>query len=357
MVMYAMNALYFDQQKHRLFQPLTAPPPTNNKTTGGSLYDELDQTLFNFAALKPPPNRSELQSQSQNVSSQSTPSPAPTVVNPRYRRITLIESLLERDRRRSTEPIYGIDHRRQFVKNRQPLPPSSFVPANWRPFKTIRYEREISGGTMNGASANTNIVSIASISTTSTQSQSTANNSTTAKLYYCVNVFYAPPPVFPPIQLFLQVGTSPDTSISGFLHRLQFPNLIETENYLQNLRNLLLIENGNCNLKVVTDISTTTTTAAGASVTGYIASNIAANVVRKGNSTNNTISNVPSNPPSNPTSNPSIANNSNNQSNPSNHNSPSNLSNPVISIPVQPYQLTPHQILQQLNQQRSKSRQ
>lgn len=304
MVMFAMNALYFDNQKHRLFHPLHIPPTT-------SVYDDFDQTLLNFAALKP--NRVDPQS----------PPPPPSVaattptVNPRFRRIALIESLQERDKRRLSEPIYGIDHRRQFVKNRQALPQSSFVPANWRPFKTIRYEREITGASI----------------TTGTASSSLA------KLYYCVNVFYAPPPVFPPIQLFLQVGTSPDTSTSGFLHRLQFPNLIETENYLQNLRNLLLIENGNCNLKVVTDISTTSTGNTSAS------SSSSANANANGNSggVGNNLRKAQSQTAQSQAQSQLIQSHQSTQSTQS-----------AQSTQTQQYQLTPHQILQ-LNQQRSTS--
>ena len=284
MVMYAMNALYFDHHKNRLFEPLHRPCDPN-------VFDELDQTLMNLAAIKP--NRSD------SLTSTILPSTGPTspTSNPRYRKISLIESWQERDRRRTTEPIYGIDHRRQFVKNRQPLPPSSFVPANWRPFKTIRYEREISGGSSHVGSL--------------------------SKLYYCVNVFYAPPPTFPPIQLLLQVGTTPDTSTSGFLHHLHFPNLIETENYLQNLRNLLLIENGNCNLKVITDISTTSAAGVGAnnasstgpmSVTG----------MRKAGTVTATSPTIPI----------------------------QSTSPPAQQVQQTQYQLTPHQILQ-LNQQRS----
>lgn len=322
MVMYAMNALYFDHFKHRLFDPLTLPPvdPKSN----ANAFDELDQTILNLAAIKP--NRSD-PAQSPSPTLQTT---SPTV-NPRYRRIALIESLRDRDQRKTTEPIYGIDHRRQFVKNRQPLPVSSFVPANWRPFKTIRYEREIVGGTgdrgdkMAGGGGERK----ASSGNTANTPTITPSPGSLAKMYYCVNVFYAPPPVFPPIQLFLQVGTSPDTSTSGFLHRLQFPNLIETENYLQNLRNLLLIENGNCNLKVITDISTTTTTATTPNTAGNTGG---ANVSGTGANTFRKPPNVPQ----------------------SQSQSQSQQPPPAVQ-PATQYHLTPHQILQ-LNQQRTNSK-
>lgn len=297
--MYAMNALYFDHFKNRLFEPLF-------RNAEPSVYDELDQTLMNLAVLKP--NRTD------SLASSILPSNGPTspTSNPRYRKISLIESYQERKRHRTTEPIYGIDHRRQFVKNRQALPPSSFIPANWRPFKTIRYEREISGGTSHPGSL--------------------------SKLYYCVNVFYAPPPTYPPIQLLLQVGTSPDTSTSGFLHHLHFQNLIETENYLQNLRNLLLIENGNCNLKVITDISTTS------------AAGVGANSV---NSTATTVTGIRK-PPSGVTS----TTNGMQSTSPQMQSQPPQAQTQVQNQPQTQaqmhhqtqYQLTPHQILQ-LNQQ------
>lgn len=292
MVMYAMNALYFDHFKHRLFSPLTAQSDEDS-----AVFDELDSTLMNLAALKPTRTDSTVLP-AATVSSAN--GPASPTSNPRYRKISLIESWQDRERRRTTEPIYGIDHRRQFVKNRQPLPPSSFVPANWRPFKTIRYEREISSGVASHVGS-------------------------LAKLYYCVNVFYAPPPTFPPIQLLLQVGTAPDSSSSGFLHHLHFSNLIETENYLQNLRNLLLIENGNCNLKVITDISTTSAAGVGPSTTSSAASNAAA-------MNSAAVPGGMRKPPTVPMQSP-----------------------PATTQPAQSqYQLTPHQILQ-LNQQRSSS--
>ena len=290
MVMYAMNALYFDHYKNRLFEPL-------QREIGNAVYDELDQTLMNLAALKPNRTSSNL-SDSSLAYAQSPPNaPISPTSNPRYRKIGLIESWQERERRKTTEPIYGIDHRRQFVKNRQALPPSSFVPANWRPFKTIRYEREISPAASSG---------------------NPHPGGSLSKLYYCVNVFYAPPPTNPPIQLLLQVGTSPDTSTSGFLHHLHIQNLIETESYLQNLRNLLLIENGNCNLKVITDISTTNAAGVGANTA---ASNTTVNVMTAGMRKPST-SQTPQQP------------SSQNQ------------------YTEQQYQLTPHQILQ-LNQQRA----
>ena len=348
MVMYAMNALYFDHYKHRLFQPLDRPAEPQ-------VFDELDQTLLNLAAIKPAV-MDNLTVSPASATTTSAISPKSPTINPRYRRITLIESFHDRERRRRTEPIYGIDHRRQFVKNRQALPPSTHVPANWRPFKTIRYEREINSksGGINSLSSNVSIStststtvpssSASTVSSTSSTSNSNpnsnSNSNSLAKLYYCVNVFYAPPPTFPPIQLFLQVGTSPDTSTSGFLHRLQFTNLIETENYLQNLRNLLLIENGNCNLKVITDISTTTATGGTGSagitgVTGGSSSNNPGNTV-------NGISNQQAQA----------------QLRKPLHTSPqiSALQQPTTTQPpVQQYQLTPHQILQ-LNQQRNPSK-
>lgn len=287
MVMYAMNALYFDHFKNRLFAPLTV------ELVDPAVFDDLDQTLMNLAALKPTRNTAD-----SIVLPVTANGPTSPTSNPRYRKISLIESWQDRERRRTTEPIYGIDHRRQFVKNRQPLPPSSFVPANWRPFKTIRYEREISSGVASHVGS-------------------------LAKLYYCVNVFYAPPPTFPPIQLLLQVGTAPDTSTSGFLHHLHFSNLIETENYLQNLRNLLLIENGNCNLKVITDISTTSAAGVGASNTS---------VNNPATMTNNAVPGGMRKPPAIPMQSPQ----------------------PATQPGQSQYQLTPHQILQ-LNQQRSTS--
>lgn len=295
MVMYAMNALYFDHYKNRLFSPL------NQEIDPSAAYEELDQTLMNLAALKP--NRSAADRSDSLTSATIANSSEPTS-NPRYRKISLIESWQERERRRTNEPIYGIDHRRQFVKNRQPLPPSSFIPANWRPFKTIRYEREISSG-------------------------GTSHPGLLSKLYYCVNVFYAPPPTHPPIQLLLQVGTSPDTSTSGFLHHLHFQNLIDTESYLQNLRNLLLIENGNCNLKVITDISTTSAAGVGANTAS---ASVAGTSAGNGNASVN--------------------------SNAAGMRKPTTSTSPQIQIQQQQsqqqqqYQLTPHQILQ-LNQQRS----
>ena len=308
MVMYAMNALYFDHFKNRLFEPLL-------RHAEPSIYDELDQTLMNLDVLKP--NRSD---RTDSLTSSILPSSGPTspTSNPRYLKIGLIESWQEREKHRTNEPIYGIDHRRQFVKNRQALPPSSFIPANWRPFKTIRYEREISGGISHPGSL--------------------------SKLYYCVNVFYAPPPTHPPIQLLLQVGTSPDTSTSGFLHHLHFQNLIETENYLQNLRNLLLIENGNCNLKVITDISTTSAAGVGANNANTTATTAGASVtgIRK--------------PPSGttPTSNgiQSTSPQMQSQSQPQGQAQPQNQTQAQAQMQQQTlYQLTPHQILQ-LNQQR-----
>lgn len=302
MVMYAMNALYFDHYKNRLFCPF------NQEIDPSAAYDELDQTLMNLAALKP--NRSAAdRSDSLTSATIANPSePTSPTSNPRYRKISLIESWQERERRRTTEPIYGIDHRRQFVKNRQPLPPNSFVPANWRPFKTIRYEREISSG-------------------------GTSHPGSLSKLYYCVNVFYAPPPTHPPIQLLLQVGTSPDTSTSGFLHHLHFQNLIDTESYLQNLRNLLLIENGNCNLKVITDISTTSAAGVGANTAS--ASAAGTNAGSGNASVNSTAAGMKK--PTTSTS-PQIQSQTQQQIQP--------------QIQQQQYQLTPHQILQ-LNQQRS----
>lgn len=284
MVMLAMNALHFDRLKHRLYKPISVNPSAPDET----VFEALENTLMNLAALKPqtqnsqslankqttpPLNSSIANTITTTTSLTSLTSPTaltstatPTIINNRFRRISVIESWHEREKRRTTEPIYGIDHRRQFVKNRQPLPPSSFVPPNWRPFKTIRYEREIILQSPSiGSPLNYSTKSIEStdiIEPTNNNSPNTVTptpSNSLAKLYYCVNVFYAPPPTYPPIQLFLQVGTTPDTSTSGFLHRLNFTNLVETENYLQNLRNLLLIENGNCNLKVITDISTTGT--------------------------------------------------------------------------------------------------
>ena len=335
MVMYAMNSLYFDHYKHRLFKPLSGPAdPT--------AFAELDQTLLNLAAIKPAVMEapSAAGSGTSGASPTGSASSISPTLNPRYRRIALIESWQDRERRRRTEPIYGIDHRRQFVKNRQALPPSSHVPANWRPFKTIRYEREINSNkaTMS-ASAGSNVSNSLPSSSTSTASSASAPTipQSLAKLYYCVNVFYAPPPTFPPIQLFLQVGTTPDTSTSGFLHRLQFTNLIETENYLQNLRNLLLIENGNCNLKVITDISTTTANPAAGAAPGLVRKPMALGVQVNNNNNNNNTGNS-----ANPTS--------------SNPTSASTSSSPQIQHPQsQQYQLTPHQILQ-LNQQRNPSK-
>jgi hypothetical protein len=319
MVMYAMNALYFDHFKNRLFDPLHLQEIHVLPT---ATFDELDQTLMNLAALKP--NRSaSTADRSDSLTSTILPSSGPTspTSNPRYRKISFIETWQERERRRTIEPIYGIDHRRQFVKNRQPLPPSSFIPANWRPFKTIRYEREISGGGSHPGSL--------------------------SKLYYCVNVFYAPPPNHPPIQLFLQVGTSPDTSTSGFLHHLHFQNLIDTESYLQNLRNLLLIENGNCNLKVITDISTTNAAGVGANTAGGATPNV-------NTSTGGANVTVIRKPPSGATGvqstspqiqpQPQLQTQTQTQS--------QSQAQSQVQQQTQQYQLTPHQILQ-LNQQRS----
>lgn len=312
MVMYAMNALYFDHFKHRMYSTLTC---SKSKSSNTSVFDDLDSTLSNLAALKPTRSSNNLQT-SPNSNSNS-----PTT-NPRYRRINLIESWQEGERRRNLEPIYGIDHRRQFVKNRQPLPPSSFVPSNWRPFKTIRYEREI-------------------------LASSGAASGSLSRVYYCVNVFYAPPPTNPPIQLFLQIGTTPDTSKSGCLHHLTFSNLIEVDFYLLNLRNLLLIENGNCNLKVITDISTTGSNSSGIS-----------------NSTTTTIQNTNANTGINinrkaDTSNGSTANNTNNANIANSANIANTATNRSIQQPQQQsqqqpqqYHLTPHQILQ-LNNQRT----
>lgn len=306
LVMFAMNALHYDAGKRNVFKPLKANPSSSSSSS--CVLDDLDQTLLNLASLKP--------SQQSQLNRSTSPTATTTKEsgNVHYRRIGAIESFREREKRRILEPIYGIDHRRQFVKNRTSLPASSFVPSNWRPFKTIRYEREI--------------LNSPALTTTTNPNPSTPPNPSTslAKLYYCVNVFYAPPPTSPPIQLFLQVGTAPDTSTSGFLHRLQFSNLVETENYLQNLRNLLLIENGNCNLKVITDISTASTA----------------------------------------TPNPNNKNNSNNPNNPNPNNNSIPIRKPLPpqqqqqqqSQPpqMQPqFQLTPHQILQ-LNQQQQQNR-
>ncbi len=240
-VMLAMNALHYDRFKMRSAASVI---PTTELLE--EVLEEMERTLANLSAMK--------RTAVSNVTLSSPNSPtlsSGTSPSTRFKRISSIEAWRERETRRKTEPIYGIDHRRQFVKNRSALPPSSFIPPNWRPFRTIRYEREIVIGSPAGSPRDKKDQSVIS--------------SSLAKLFYCVNVFYAPPPTFPPIQLFLQVGTLQDTSTNGFMHRLQFSNLAETEAYLQNLRNLLLIENGNCNLKVITDISTTNTNGPSAS--------------------------------------------------------------------------------------------
>lgn len=361
MVMYAMNAFYFDHYKHRLFSKLERP-------TDPQIFNVLDQTLLNLAAMKPTViESSAITGGNTGTSTGPAVSSLSSTMNPRYRRISLIESLQERERRKRIEPIYGIDHRRQFVKNRQALPPSSHVPSNWRPFKTIRYEREINNSKGNNigmsssgittiinsnttasTSSNTTVTNTANtanttnINTTSTSNTSTTSSSTSslAKLYYCVNVFYAPPPTFPPIQLFLQVGTSPDTSTSGFLHRLQFTNLIETENYLQNLRNLLLIENGNCNLKVITDISTTTTGNANSSSVNSVTPTGTTTTTIAGSSSNPSVIRKPPPPPPQP-----------------NMTAQPQSTTPSQSSQSQQYHLTPHQILQLNQQQRNSSKQ
>ena len=393
MVMLAMNALHFDRLKHRLYKPISV----DSSAPDDSVFEALENTLMNLAALKPQAQNSQslankpaattttpLTSSIAANTTTTTPSltsltspPASTataaasVINNRYRRISVIESWQEREKRRTTEPIYGIDHRRQFVKNRQPLPPSSFVPPNWRPFKTIRYEREIivpspsigsplnnqEGRPKSAVSTVNNTDSTDPTSSTVTASPSTVTsspstvtsspNTSLAKLYYCVNVFYAPPPTYPPIQLLLQVGTSPDTSTSGFLHRLNFNNLVETENYLQNLRNLLLIENGNCNLKVITDISTTGT--ATSSSNSVLANNTTVNsgqgqgIIRK-QSVPQSQGKVPLQARQAQGPLPTISNPNPTQT----HQAPFSTSPPQ-------FQLTPHQILQ-LNQQQRTSK-
>lgn len=383
-----MNALHFDRLKHRLYQPIKIISSDSTEDTTGTVFDDLENTLMNLAAFRSQNSQSLVNKQSSvsaplvnsgtgtgtGTGTSSSSLTSSGVINQRYQRISVIESWYERERRRTSEPIYGIDHRRQFVKNRQALPPSSFVPSNWRPFKTIRYEREIAQSpvivcpvstTANTSNTNNTNNNTNTHNNSSSYSNNNTNSSTIslAKLYYCVNVFYAPPPTYPPIQLFLQVGTIPDTSTSGFLHRLHFTNLIETENYLQNLRNLLLIENGNCNLKVITDISTTgTATNSGSSVVNPVLIN----------SNNNGSGNAPSVQ----TVNPVVINTSQSgvikkqtqtqtqaqaqaqvkvlvqPQSPVPSNNPNQTQHTQLQTQTQ-FQLTPHQILQ-LNQRSSK---